>query len=331
LNITAKNNKKIIESFAGKRIMIIGDAMLDAYWMGKVNRISPEAPVPVLDVQEKSYKPGGAANVALNIKSLGAIPLLYTILGDDNAGAKMIEILKQEGIKTNYCLLVKNRISTIKTRVLSQAHHILRIDEEQTDELKVKDKLTLQKLILKGINELKPHAIIIEDYDKGMLCQTLIEGIIEQASALKIPIAVDPKHKNFWYYKNVTLFKPNLRELSEAIGKNIDAHQQNSLLEADKFLRKKLNNNIALITLSEAGIFVSNKTSNYNLPAHVRNIADVSGAGDTVISVAALCLAVNANIKTLAALSNLAGGLVCEKRGVEPITKQQLLDECVRV
>ncbi len=331
MNITANNNKKIIESFAGKRIMIIGDAMLDAYWMGKVNRISPEAPVPVLDVQEKSYKPGGAANVALNIKSLGAIPLLYTILGDDNAGAKMIEILKQEGIKTNYCLLVKNRISTIKTRVLSQAHHILRIDEEQTDELKVKDKLTLQKLILKGINELKPHAIIIEDYDKGMLCQTLIEGIIEQASALKIPIAVDPKHKNFWYYKNVTLFKPNLRELSEAIGKNIDAHQQNSLLEADKFLRKKLNNNIALITLSEAGIFVSNNTTNYNLPAHVRNIADVSGAGDTVISVAALCLAVNANIKTLAALSNLAGGLVCEKRGVEPITKQQLLDECVRI
>ena len=331
MNITQKNNKKIIESFAGKRIMIIGDAMLDAYWMGKVNRISPEAPVPVLDMQEKSYKPGGAANVALNIKSLGAIPYLYTILGDDNAGAKMIEILKQEGIKTNHCQIIKNRISTIKTRVLSQSHHILRIDEEQTDELKSKDKLNLQKLILKGIKELKPHAIIIEDYDKGMLCQTLIEAVIEQASALKIPVAVDPKHKNFWYYKNVTLFKPNLRELSEAIGKNIDPKQANSILEADLFLRKKLNNNIALITLSEAGIFVSNKTSNFHLPAHVRNIADVSGAGDTVISVAALCLAVNANNQTLAALSNLAGGLVCEKRGVVPITKQQLLDECVRI
>lgn len=310
--------------------MIIGDAMLDAYWMGKVNRISPEAPVPVLDVQEKSYKPGGAANVALNIKTLGAQPFLFTILGNDAAGIKMIEILKKEGIKTNYFQIIKNRISTVKTRVLSQSHHILRIDEEQTDELKNKEKEALKKHILKGIQDIKPHAIIIEDYDKGMLSQTLIEAIVGEALLANIPVAVDPKHKNFWYYKNVTLFKPNLRELSEAIGKNIDIKQENSLLEADAFLRKKLNHDIALITLSEAGIFVSNKKSHHNIHAHVRNIADVSGAGDTVISVAALCLAVKANIQTTAALSNLAGGLVCEKRGVVPITKQQLLDECVK-
>jgi rfaE bifunctional protein kinase chain/domain len=330
LNSTQKNNKKVIESFAGKRIMIIGDAMLDAYWMGKVNRISPEAPVPVLDVLEKTFKPGGAANVALNVKALGASAYLFTILGCDTAGAKMLEILKNEGIKTNGVQIIKNRISTIKTRVLSQAHHILRIDEEQTDELKNKEKEALKKHILKGIHEIKPQAIIIEDYDKGMLCKTLIEAIINEAIAAKIPVAVDPKHKNFWDYKNATLFKPNLRELSEAIGKTIDIKQENALLEADALLRKKLNNDIALVTLSEAGIFISNKKSNLNIPAHVRNIADVSGAGDTVISVAALCLAVNANIQTIAALSNLAGGLVCEKRGVVPITKQQLLDECVK-
>jgi rfaE bifunctional protein kinase chain/domain len=330
LNKTQKNNKKIIESFAGKRIMIIGDAMLDAYWMGKVNRISPEAPVPVLDVKEKSYKPGGAANVALNIKSLEAEPFLFTIIGDDAAGINMMEILKKEGIKTNYFQIIKNRISTVKTRVISQSHHILRIDEERKDELKNKEKEALQKHILKGIHDIKPHAIIIEDYDKGMLCQTLIEAIITEALAAKIPVAVDPKHKNFWYYKNVTLFKPNLRELSEAIGKSIDIKHKNSLLEADVLLRKKLNNDIALITLSEAGVFVSNQKSHFNVLAHVRNIADVSGAGDTVISVAALCLAVNANIQTIAALSNLAGGLVCEERGVVPISKQQLLDECVK-
>jgi rfaE bifunctional protein kinase chain/domain len=147
---------------------------------------------------------------------------------------------------------------------------------------------------------------------------------------LNIPTAVDPKHKNFWAYQNVTLFKPNLRELSDALGKAIDVNKAKEIIEADAFLRKKLNNEISIITLSEAGVFVSNNKSNFKLPAHVRNIADVSGAGDTVISVAALCLAVNTNIQTMAALSNLAGGLVCEKRGVVPITKQQLLDECVK-
>ena len=310
--------------------MIIGDAMLDAYWIGKANRISPEAPVPVLEVNEKSFKPGGAANVALNIKSLGAEPFLFTILGNDDAGSKMLQILKKEGIKTDHCSIIKNRISTIKTRVLSQSHHILRIDEEQTDDLNVKDKLALQKHILAGITKVKPHVIIIEDYDKGMLTESLIEAIINQANQNNIPIAVDPKYKNFWNYKNVTLFKPNLRELSEAIGKSIDVKNENDILLADTFLRDKLNNKIALITLSESGVFISEHKSNLKIPAHLRNIADVSGAGDTVISVAALCLAVKTNIQTLAALSNLAGGLVCEKRGVVPITKQQLLDECVK-
>jgi rfaE bifunctional protein kinase chain/domain len=330
LNKTQKNNKSIIESFAGKRIMVIGDAMLDAYWIGKVNRISPEAPVPVLDISEKLYKPGGAANVALNIKSLGAEPYLFTILGDDSAGTKMLQILNQEHINTKYCHNIKNRVSTIKTRVLSQSHHILRIDEEQTDELNTSEKDKLQKQILKGMAAIKPQAIIIEDYDKGMLCESLIQAIIKQAKEKKIPVAVDPKHKNFWAYKNVTLFKPNLRELSEAIGKHINIKNNNEIIEADVFLRKKLNIDCALITLSEAGVYVSNNKSHYIIPAHIRNIADVSGAGDTVISVAALCLAVNTNIQSLAALSNLAGGLVCEKRGVVPITKQQLLDECVK-
>jgi rfaE bifunctional protein kinase chain/domain len=330
LNSTQKNNIKIIESFAGKRIMIIGDAMLDAYWIGKVNRISPESPVPVLDVTEKSYKPGGAANVALNIKSLGAEPYLFTILGNDLAGNKMVEILKKDGIKTSHCQILKNRISTIKTRVISQSHHMLRIDEEQTDELEELEKQNLEKHILKGMATIKPHAIIIEDYDKGMLCKSLIYAIIQQALLLNIPTAVDPKHKNFWFYQKVTLFKPNLRELSDALGKTIDINLEKEITEADAFLRKKLNNDIALITLSESGVFVSNNKSHFKIPAHIRNIADVSGAGDTVISVAALCLAVKTNIQTMAALSNLAGGLVCEKRGVVPITKQQLLDECVK-
>lgn len=310
--------------------MIIGDAMLDAYWMGKVNRISPEAPVPVLDVKEKNYKPGGAANVALNILALEAIPFLFSIVGNDNNGSTLFQILENEGVNTKYCQVIKNRVTTVKTRIISQSHHILRIDEEQTDELKGKENVALTKHILDGIKNIKPHAIIIEDYDKGMLGKTLIEAIILEASKLKIPIAVDPKHKNFWHYKSVDLFKPNLRELSEAIGKNIDLKNQDEIVLADQLLRKKLSNKLALITLSENGVYVSSKSENHIIPAHIRNIADVSGAGDTVISVAALCLASNANMLTLAALSNLAGGLVCEKRGVVPISRQQLLDECVK-
>ena len=325
-----KNTKKVIESFGGKRIMIIGDAMLDAYWMGKVNRISPEAPVPVLDVQEKILKPGGAANVALNIKALDAEPYLFTILGNDQAGNSLLEILKKEGVKTKHCVVLKNRITTLKTRVLSQSHHIIRIDEEQIDELKSADKNLLKQLIIQGINKIKPHAVIIEDYDKGMLSKTLIEAIVEEAAQHHIPVAVDPKHKNFWFYKNVSLFKPNLRELSVALGFQVDIKDQKKLVEADKMLREKLNNQMALITLSEDGVFVSNSQNNLRIPAHLRNIADVSGAGDTVISVAALCLAAQTNIQTLAALSNLAGGLVCEKRGVVPISRQQLLEECVK-
>ena len=322
--------KKVVKAFSGKRIMIIGDAMLDAYLTGKVNRISPEAPVPVLEVKQKLYKPGGAANVALNVKALGAEPYLFSITGVDAAGEQLRSILKKEAVKTEHIINIKQRVTTVKTRVLSQSHQLLRFDEEQTEELKSTDQQKLLQHILAGIDKIKPHAIIIEDYDKGMLSKTIIEAIITSANKYHIPIAVDPKFKNFWHYTNVTLFKPNLRELSEALGININAADMSSVAEGDKILRSKLKNQIALITLSEKGVYVSNHKNSHHIPAHVRNIADVSGAGDTVISVAALCLSVDANIQTLAALSNLAGGLVCEKWGVVPITQQQLLDECVK-
>jgi rfaE bifunctional protein kinase chain/domain len=322
--------KKVIKAFSGKRIMIVGDAMLDAYLTGKVNRISPEAPVPVLEVKQKLYKPGGAANVALNIKALGAEPYLFSITGDDAAGEQMRSILKNEGLKTDHIIKIKQRVTTVKTRVLSQSHQLLRFDEEQTEELKTIEQQKVLLYVLSGIEKIKPHAIIIEDYDKGMLSKGLIEAIIANANKNDIPVAVDPKFRNFWHYKHVTLFKPNLRELSEALGININASDMSSVTKGDQLLRSKLMNQIALITLSDKGVFVSNYKNRHHIPAHLRNIADVSGAGDTVISVAALCLTVDANIQTLAALSNLAGGLVCEKWGVVPITQQQLLEECVK-
>ena len=322
--------KKTITAFAGKRIMIIGDAMIDAYWIGKANRISPEAPVPILSVSDKEYKLGGAANVALNIKALGAVPYLYTIIGNDNAGNQLKALLQQQKMFDKGCISIDGRVTTVKTRILSQSSHMLRIDEEQTDDLIGKQQTLLADTIVKAIAKIKPEAIIIEDYDKGMLSKLVIEAIIEKANKLEIPVAVDPKHKNFWLYKNVTLFKPNLREVSEGLSKQIDPTNITSLTVADNTMRKQLNHQVSLITLSEHGAFVGTDKAHHKIEAHVRNIADVSGAGDTVISVAALCLACKTNVLQMAELANLAGGLVCEKRGVVAITAQQLMDECVK-
>lgn len=322
--ISIPHSLKLIDAFKEKRVMIIGDAMLDAYWMGKVNRISPEAPVPVLEITDKQYKLGGAANVALNIKSLGAVPFLFSIIGNDSAGENLLNLLQNEHIDTRFLQHLKSRITTVKIRVMSQAYHILRMDEEQSDELASNDKEKLQKKILSGLEKIRPDVVIIQDYEKGMLYPELIDAIIKHTEKLKIKTAVDPKKKNFWNYKNVTLFKPNLRELTEASGNTINVSNIRSLKTAEAALRKKLNHKISLITLSADGVYVSSEKENFKIAAHERNITDVSGAGDTVISVAALCLAANANIQTIAALSNLAGGLVCEKRGVAPITSAQL-------
>lgn len=304
--------------------------MVDAYVWGQVERISPEAPVPVVTVNKKEDRPGGAANVALNIKAMGAMPVLCTMTGKDEAGKKFISLMKKNGLPVNGIITSNERVTTVKTRVIGNRHQLMRVDEESSHDLSKKEASVFIALLRKMIRSAKPHVIIFEDYDKGLITPEVISAVIAMASKAGIPVAVDPKKKNFHHYQGATLFKPNLKELKEGLKLESLSHQNlinNS--EVKKFIsRQKIK--YLMVTLSEHGIYYSGNGKSEILPAHVRNISDVSGAGDTVISVAALCLAMNCHPSYTAALANLAGGLVCEKVGVVPVNKKQLMEEAHR-
>ena len=316
----------IIQSFAGLKAMVIGDVMTDSYVFGKVERISPEAPVPVVHISHREERPGGAANVAINIKSLGAHPVLCSVTGDDAAGRNFETLLDKEGISARGILKIAGRKTTVKSRVIGNNHQLLRVDDETIEELDNAATEKFVKLCSLLMEEEKPDVIIFEDYDKGVLSQKVIEKLVQISLIKGIPTAVDPKKKNFNAYEGVTLFKPNLHELKTGLGVTIDKIDIPALKNAILPLLDK-NVSVVLVTLSEAGVFIASREEAYLLPAHVRNISDVSGAGDTVISVAALCLALNLPLPTIAGLANLAGGLVCEMVGVVPIDKMKLLEE----
>ncbi|MCX6297270.1 MAG: bifunctional ADP-heptose synthase [Bacteroidetes bacterium] len=312
-------------------VLIIGDVMIDAYMWGNVNRISPEAPVPVVAINKKENRLGGAANVALNIQAMGANPILCSVIGDDDGAKTFFELLKEQKLSSKGILKSKKRITTIKTRVISNNHQMLRVDEEIENTLDSKEIQSLISEIKKIIVSEKINVIIFEDYDKGCINEELINAIVTLANQKNIPTIVDPKKKNFMSYKGVTLFKPNLKELKE--GLKIEFNHSN-IKELEKVVDgfiKMQKINTALITLSEKGVYTHSAKTKILVPAHIRNIADVSGAGDTVVSIAALCLAANLTPVTTATLANLAGGLVCEKVGVVPIDKKQLLQEALKL
>jgi len=300
---------------------------MDAYVLGKVTRISPEAPVPIISLENEEERIGGAGNVALNLVALGAKPIIATAVGTDLNGEKLTNLLKSNGISVEGIIFSENRKTTVKTRVISNKQQLLRIDSEDTFPISKSEEDQLinriENLITLGLD-----AIIFEDYNKGVLTEKLITKIIDLAKKNNIPTAVDPKKENFFAYRNVTLFKPNLKELKE--GMNVNFNISNNKLDfesAVNSLESKLNNEISFITLSEHGVFIKNSTSKHYAKAHLRNISDVSGAGDTVIAVATLCLASKLDIEQIAEISNIAGGLVCEKSGVVSIDKQELLQE----
>jgi len=322
--------EQIFKEFQNLNVLIIGDVMVDEYISGSVNRISPEAPVPVVHVKTTEERLGGAANVALNIKALGATPILCSVTGKDGNAKKLLSLLKKNKVSTQYIIQSKERITTTKTRLLSHNQQIARVDSEMTDALNDKDRTLFLKTVLSALSKEKISVVIFEDYDKGVLDKTSIEKIISVCNAKKIPVAVDPKKDNFFNYKKADLFKPNLREVREALNLPIEILSIDNLKTVSAKLRRTLNNAITMITLSEHGVFIDEKNKQFILPAHRRNVADVSGAGDTVISVAALALALGLNLETIAELSNLAGGLVCEQPGVVPINKKQLVTEAIK-
>jgi len=317
--------EEIFNQFNDLNVLIIGDVMVDAYIWGEVERMSPEAPVPVVSVSKKDFRLGGAANVALNIKAMGANPILCSVIGQDVDGSNFAMRLEERNITDEGIYKSKTRPTTVKTRVISDDKHIVRIDEESTDIIDSDEKEGL----LKNIEKLLPQCqvVIFEDYDKGCITPEVISFTVDLAKKHNIPTVVDPKKRNFLDYKEVSLFKPNLKELKEGLDVDFDVTNQSELEGAVAQLSQALECEGAFITLSEHGVYINQQGSHHHIPAHKRDIVDVSGAGDTVISISALSVAIGLSPYLVAALSNLAGGLVCEHVGVVTIDKAQLLKE----
>ena len=316
----------LFEKFNKQTILVIGDVMLDAYLWGKVTRISPEAPVPIVSVVNQDERLGGAANVALNVQSLGATPILCSVIGNDEKGKIFSSLLKQQNLSDEGILVSTLRPTTVKTRIISGNQQMLRVDREVEEILVEEETEKLYVTISQIISARSIDAVIFEDYDKGVISSILIEKVISLCREQNIPVCVDPKRKNFFDYKDVTLFKPNLKELSEGLNVIL----KNDLKEIESAGRKLLsiiNASWIMVTLSKLGVLILDKNQTIHIPAFQRDIADVSGAGDTVISVASLCLAQGLDMRTVATIANLAGGLVCEKVGVVPIKKDLLQSE----
>ncbi|MCG8311107.1 MAG: bifunctional ADP-heptose synthase [Cytophagales bacterium] len=317
--------EEIFDKFSGLKALIIGDVMIDSYIWGKVERISPEAPVPVISITNKETRLGGAANVAKNIAALGATPLLCSVVGTDHDGDALLGLMDTRKMDPRGMVQSDDRMTTVKERMLSSSQQLLRIDRETTKPLSPDDRDELLNKVYKLIDE--ADVVIFEDYDKGVLDKKLITTVVDLANSKNIPTAVDPKKENFLSYGNVTLFKPNLKEIREGLKLDFKNEDEIAISKASGTLRDKMEIDKVFITRSEFGVYISSNEHQHFIPAHVRSISDVSGAGDTVISTASLCLALGLPDKFIAELSNLAGGLVCEHLGVVSVDKDQLLRE----
>ena len=328
--MTKSEVKELFESFNDLKCLIIGDVMVDAYIWGSVNRISPEAPVPVFEVNKRENRLGGAANVALNIQALGATPILCGVIGNDIKGKVFEDVLTQQNLSNKGIIKSDNRLTTCKTRIISSSHHMLRVDEEVIDPISQNDSDQLVQKVKSIIESENIDVVIFEDYDKGLLNESNIQQIVKHLNNKGIISCVDPKKENFLNYRGTTLFKPNFKEFNVGLKEDIKKGDINNLMNYASAFSKKQNIKNIMITLSEDGVILCNENSKTHIPAEVRNISDVSGAGDTVISTAALAFCKGINGKDLVIISNLAGGLVCEEVGVVPINKERLKNEFLK-
>lgn len=320
-NISEIRAEEILKNGKGKQIAVIGDVMLDRYFWGSVSRVSPEAPVPVIDLEEETYHLGGAANVAHNLQSLGIKPILCGCIGDDEPGNSFVRISEQAGISTKGLYVDKGRPTTVKTRIIGNNQQIARLDIE------VRDKIhsEAENFIIKTISETKDLAgIIFEDYNKGTITEFMIYDVIAYAKINNIPVFVDPKFDNFFLFKDVTVVKPNKKEAAKALG--IQIKTEEDVIRTGKELLERLNCNYVLLTLGKDGMMLFEKDGSISsVPTRARNVADVSGAGDTAIATLSAAIAGGANIRESAALANYASGSVCESPGIVSITIENLL------
>lgn len=319
---------KLFAQFNGIKVGVIGDVMLDTYWWGHVDRISPEAPVPVVALDKREFRIGGAGNVALNLVSLGAQVAALSVTGQDDDGERLKGLFKEFNINTDYLLQTSARITTNKVRIISRNQQMMRLDSETTKDLTVEVEQALLEKVATYIVTEKPQAIVLEDYNKGVLTERVIKEVIALCKQHGVITTVDPKRKNFFAYAGVDIFKPNMKEVKDGLNLLVDDVNMASLTDIHQQLQEKLQHHISFITLSEKGVFYHNHETSRIIPSHLRNIADVSGAGDTVIAVASLIYTATKSIDLMAEVANIAGGLVCEEVGTVAINKEKLLEEC---
>lgn len=321
-----KRLNELKKNFYGKKILIVGDMMLDCYLWGDVKRISPEAPVPVVEIENEFYRFGGAANCALNIIKLGGYSIPVGVIGNDNFGTIFSSLINDVSIENRGILTDDKRPTTAKTRIIAHNQHVVRIDKESKSNISIEIQKKLYQFISEVIKEI--DGIILQDYNKGVLTSWLIKNIISLARKNKKLITVDPKFSNFFSYKNVTVFKPNRKEAEDVLGMKIK--NSNDVSIAGKKLIEKLKADYVLLTLGEEGIAVFNNKTERRMPTKARKVADVSGAGDTVISTLTMAMAAGADIYEASYLANYAGGLVCEEVGIVPIEINNLFDTVLK-
>ncbi len=318
--------ESVLKKLEDRQVLILGDVMLDRYLLGHVSRISPEAPVPVVLHRETQDRLGGAANVALNIRALGAHPILCSVVGDDADGHALQQMLPAAGMTAEGLIFSKTRKTTVKTRVLGNNQQILRIDQEDSHDLFAEEEQALIHSVTGLLTKYRAEAVIFQDYNKGILTPVVIASILAAARQQGILTTVDPKKSNFFAYQGVDLFKPNLKEMRDSAPFPVQPTLE-SLNAAAQFLQAQLKHRITMITVSEKGLFLNDQVHGALYPTVARNVADVSGAGDTVISIATLGLVAGLDLPILAVLSNLAGGQVCEYPGVVPVRREILAIE----
>ncbi|HMQ80819.1 MAG TPA: D-glycero-beta-D-manno-heptose-7-phosphate kinase [Ignavibacteria bacterium] len=330
MNITEAKLKTIFKSAKGRKIAVIGDVMLDKYVYGTISRISPEAPVPVVDIDKTEYRLGGAANVANNIKALDAEPVLIGVIGNDYDSKHYLDVMKMLGLSASGIIKDSSRPTTSKTRVIAHSQHVLRVDSEIKDDVSDNTRRKIIDFFTKNVKNFA--AVILQDYNKGVLTKEMISKIISISRKFKKPVYVDPKFHNFFEFRDVTVFKPNRKETADILAMKIDGEE--SVKEAGRILIDRLNCEYLVLTRGEKGMMLfdkeKNKTVILNIPTKARRVADVSGAGDTVISTIAVMLAGGANIIEAVMLANQAAGIVCEEVGIIPIYKNALIDSYKR-
>lgn len=316
---------ELINGFSRLKVLIIGDLMIDSYTWGRVSRISPEAPVPVVNVIRRESRLGGAGNVVLNIASLGATAVICSVIGDDAPGRELQKIILDSNLSTEGLIVEPGRMTTVKERIIAGSQQVVRVDSETENSISLSSQQALLTLIKRSISDV--DVIIFEDYDKGVLNDSLIQSVISMAKENNIPTVVDPKRKNFFAYKGATLFKPNLHELRDGLGLMPSDFDADHLAETVRKFKVSQEFTGVFVTLSERGVYIDFENDQQLIPAHIRQISDVSGAGDTVISIAACVLALGGTTEQIASLANLGGGLVCESLGVVPINLALLRKE----